>query len=107
MVDAHEGLVVLGSRLPFLELPSRTSLLSRRSVLQLATAAEAADAVLREARHDRAWLRRAGLELAGAQSKAAQPLGRRAAGHASHRRCRIVFWPILESARGAHPVRGK
>src|SRR5260370_21597079 len=75
MVDTREGLMVLGPDLPLLELPSRASLLSGRSVLQPPAPAETVDAVLRKARHDGARLRRSPLELADPQPETAQPLG--------------------------------
>src|SRR5581483_10258646 len=63
VVDADERLVVLGCRLSRVELPPRASLLSGRALLQPAASAAAAAAVLREARHRRARLRRAGVAI--------------------------------------------
>src|SRR5262249_11439117 len=69
--------LVLGFRLPELELPSRASLLRRRAVLSAAGAAAGAHAVLRAPRHAMAELFRPALRLVRQEPRSAYGLGGR------------------------------
>ena len=73
--------LVLGLRLPQLELPPRAPLLPGRAVLSPARSAARAAAVLREEEHALADLRRARLRVAGREPGAAYELGRGANPH--------------------------
>src|SRR5262249_4102255 len=71
---ADEGTLVLGRRVPELELPSGTSLLSRRSVLPSSRLAACADSLLPATAHAMAELRPLDLWLARRESRTAHGL---------------------------------